>query len=137
MPEIFMAVDTTNYSDYYRALARKDVFRSFIVEYVDRNRTRILSEYKTFEDFYKRFEFSSADIKSFIKKGEDSGIKYIENQYNRSKDEMFLILKALVASNIWQTNEYYRIVNQSDDVIRKAVEIISDPVTYDKILGKN
>ena len=47
MPDVFMAVDTTNYSDYYRALVRRDVFRSFILEYADRNRARIASSYSS------------------------------------------------------------------------------------------
>ncbi len=136
MPDVFMAADTTSYSDYYRALARKDVFRTFTLEYTDRNRTKISSEYRTFDDFYKRFDFSSADIKAFIKRGEDLGVKYVDNQYNKSKDEMLLILKALVANNIWQTNEYFRIINKDDDVIKKALEVISDANTYNRILGK-
>jgi len=44
-------------------------------------------------------------------------------------------LKALVANNIWQTNEYYRIVNEDDKVIKKALEIISEMDNYNRILG--
>jgi len=47
---------------------------------------------------------------------------------------MLLILKALVASNIWQVNEYYRIINEKDPVIDKALEVISDAGTYNRIL---
>ncbi|MBN2861676.1 MAG: PDZ domain-containing protein [Bacteroidales bacterium] len=137
MPDVFMSADTANYSDYYRTLVRRDIFRSFILEYTDKNRTKLESEYKTFEDFDRRFEFSASDIQSFIKKGEDLGIKYNDSQFNRSKGEMLLILKALVANNIWNTNEYFRIINQDDEVIRKALEVISDAVTYNRILGNS
>jgi hypothetical protein len=44
-------------------------------------------------------------------------------------------LKGLVATNIWQTNEYFRILNQGDVVIEKALKIISDKSAYNKILG--
>jgi len=37
-----------------------------------------------------------------------------------------MVLKALVANNIWQTNEYFRIINEKDAVIEKALKIISD-----------
>jgi hypothetical protein len=40
-----------------------------------------------------------------------------------------------VANNLWQTNEYFRIVNQDDPIIAKALKIVSDPDTYNKILG--
>lgn len=136
MPDVFMAVDTTNYSDYYRALVRRDVFRSFILEYTDRNRAKITSRYSSFDEFRERFQFSTEEIRDFIKRGEEMGVKYVDNQYNRSKEEMLLVLKALVASNIWQVNEYYRIINDSDPVIERALEVVSDTRTYNRILGK-
>lgn len=136
MPDVFMAVDTTNYSDYYRGLVRRDVFRSFILEYTDRNRAKITSRYSSFDEFRERFQFSTEEIRDFIKRGEEMGVKYVDNQYNRSKEEMLLVLKALVASNIWQVNEYYRIINDSDPVIERALEVVSDTRTYNRILGK-
>ena len=134
MPDVFMAADTANYSDYYRSLVRRDVFRSFVLEYTDRNRAKITSRYTSFDEFKEGFQFTSAEVNEFIKKGEELGVKYVENQFNRSKEEMLLILKALVASNIWQVNEYYRIINEKDPVIDKALEVISDAGTYNRIL---
>jgi len=134
MPDVFMAADTANYSDYYRSLVRRDVFRSFVLEYTDRNRAKITSRYTSFDEFKEGFQFTSAEVNEFIKKGEEMGVKYVENQFNRSKEEMLLILKALVASNIWQVNEYYRIINEKDPVIDKALEVISDAGTYNRIL---
>lgn len=134
MPDVFMAADTANYSDYYRSLVRRDVFRSFVLEYTDRNRAKITSRYTSFDEFKEGFQFTSAEVNEFIKKGEELGVKYVENQFNRSKEEMLLILKALVASNIWQVNEYYQIINEKDPVIDKALEVISDAGTYNRIL---
>jgi carboxyl-terminal processing protease len=135
MPDVFVAVDTSNYSDYYRTLVRRGIFNSYMLEYADKNRTNITSDYKTFEDFKNKFEFSSGDIKSFIKKGEDSGVKYVEDQYKKSESEILLVLKALLANNIWQTNEYFRIINEEDNVITEALKVISDKSAYNKILG--
>ncbi|MCX6334106.1 MAG: S41 family peptidase [Bacteroidia bacterium] len=135
IPDVFVAQDTSYLSDYYRALYRKDIFRSFVSEYADINRARITSEYKTFDDFKVRFKFTSDELRSFIKKGEDAGVKYNESQYRHSEEEMLLILKALVASRIWQTNEYFRIINENDTVIEKALQVINDGTTYNKILG--
>ena len=65
------------------------------------------------------------------------GVKYVDNQFDRSKEEILLILKALIASNIWHSNEYYRIINENDPVIDKAREIISDAKTYNSILARD
>lgn len=136
MPDVFVGVDTSYYSDYYRALSRKDIFRSFVLEYSDDNRKNITEEYKTFEDFRKRFTFSPDNIKAFIRKGEDAGIKYNEAQYRISEKEILLILKALVANSMWQSNESYRILNEDDSLIRKALNLISDGASYNRILGR-
>ena len=135
MPDIFVAADTTNFSDYYRSLVRKGIFNAFVLEYADKNRVRINSEYKTFEDYKARFLFTTAEIQDFIKKGEDLGVKYVDADYKISESEILMVLKALVANNIWQTNEYYRIINEDDNVIDKALEIISDRDAYNKILS--
>ncbi len=135
MPDIFVPADTTDYSDYYRTLVRKGIFNSFVLEYADKNRKEIISEFKTFDAFKERFEFSADEIKDFINEGEKEGVKYNEAQYNTSEKKILLVLKALVANNIWQTNEYYRIINEDDKVIDKALEIISDKDIYNRILG--
>jgi len=135
MPDVFVAVDTSKYSDYYRALVRRGIFNSFILEYGDEKRAEINSKYKTFDDFKKRFEFPEADIQSLIKKGEEAGIKYDEAQYRKSESEILLVLKALLANNLWNTNEYFRIINEKDNVIAEALKVISDRDRYNKILG--
>ena len=55
--------------------------------------TMLNSQYKSFEDFKKKFQFSPDDIKTFIAKGEAEGVKYNEDQFNISKDEILLVLK--------------------------------------------
>jgi carboxyl-terminal processing protease len=135
MPDIFVPADTSNYSDYYRTLVRRGIVNSFTLEYSDKNRKRLASEYMTFEDFRKRFSFSPEDIDSFIKKAEDSGVKYNDQQFSISKNEILMVMKALIASNLWRSNEYFRILNEDDKVIKKALQIVADKEAYNKILG--
>jgi carboxyl-terminal processing protease len=135
MPDLFIPADTSNYTDYYRSLFRKNIINSFTLEYADKNRKKIAAEYKTFEDFKKRFSFSSEEITAFIKKADESGVKYNDTQFQISKAEILNIMKALIASNLWQTNEYFRILNEGDVVIEKALQVVSDKAAYNKILG--
>ena len=135
IPDVFVAVDTTYNSQYFRRLAGKNVFNSFALEYFDKNRIYLTDKYKKFNDFKNKFEFSQEEIKAFIDKGEEEGIKFNEEQFNISKDEMLLVLKGLVATNLWQTSEYFQIINQNDTVIEKALQVISDKKVYDELLG--
>ncbi|NSW93696.1 MAG: S41 family peptidase [Bacteroidales bacterium] len=134
-PDVFVPVDTSNYSDYYRNLVRRGVINQYALEYSDKNRTGLKSRYPVFDNYLTEFTFSEQEIKDLIKKGEEAGVKYSDSQFRISRGEILTLLKALVASNIWQTNEYFLILNQSDPVIKKALEVISDRNTYNKILG--
>lgn len=135
MPDVFVAADTSNYSDYYRDLIRKGVFASFILEYADKNRAKIKSSYPKFDDFKNKFNFSAEEVDNFTKAAEKTGVKFNEKQFAVSKDEILKILKALVANEIWRTTEYYRIVNEGDVVIEKALKVLSDNKDYNNILG--
>ena len=135
MPDVFVAIDTSYNSAYFRKLAGKNVLNSFALEYFDKNRTSLTGSYKTFDDFKKQFSYTPDDIKAFIAKGESEGVPYDEAQFNISKDEIILILKGLIASNIWKVSEYYQIINQNDNVIDKALKVISDSKGYNTILG--
>jgi len=137
MPDVFVAADTSYNSDYFRSLAAKNVLNTFTLEYYDRNRSVLSSKYKSFEDYRNNFEFGEEDIKAFIAKGESEGINYNEEQFNISKEEILLVLKGLVATNMWETNEYYQIINKNDKVIETALNVISDKNRYNSILGIN
>lgn len=135
MPDVFVSADTSFSSAYFNKLSAKNVLNTFPLEYFDRNRTMLTSQYKSFADFNMKFKFSSDDIKAFIAKGEAEGVKFNEEQFKKSEEEILLILKGFVASNMWKTSELYQIINENDKVIAKALKIISDKKSYNLILG--
>jgi carboxyl-terminal processing protease len=135
MPDVFVAADTSNYSEYYRNLIRKNVFNSFTLEFADKNRAKLKATYTKFEDFKNKFEFTTEDVNTFIKMGDDAGAKFNNKEYAVSKNEILKILKALIATDLWQTTEYFRIINEGDVVIDKALKVLGDEKGYNKILG--
>ncbi len=135
MPDVFMPADTSFYTDYYGNLIRKSVFNSYTLEYSDKNRKRLLSTYKSFDEYKAKFSFTQDEIKQFIKAGEDAGVKFNEKQFETSKDEILKLLKAIIASNLWQVNEYFRIINEGDPVIEKALKVLADKNEYNRLLG--
>ena len=137
IPDVFVAIDTTHNTQYFRRLANRNVLNSFALDYFDKNRIELVEKYKVFNDFKNDFQFSQEDIRDFIARGEAEGVRYDESQFNISKDEMLLVLKGLLAMNLWQTSEYYEVVNQNDDMIKKALQVISDTKIYNELLGYN
>ena len=135
IPDVFVASDTTYRTQYFVRLYNREIFRSFAVDYFDKNRTQLVDKYKVLSEFMDDFQFSQEDIKNFIARGESDGIRYNDAQFNTSKEEILLILKGYLAMNIWQTSEYYQIVNQNDKTVEKALQVISDKKVYDELLG--
>jgi carboxyl-terminal processing protease len=135
MPDAFVSADTSFYTPYFSKLSAKAVPGGFALEYFDKNRAMLTSRYKSFEDFKREFQISPEMIKLFIEKGEAEGVRYDEDQFNRSKEEILLVLKGLIATNMWKVNEYYQIINQNDKVIGEALKLIGDKRKYETILG--
>jgi carboxyl-terminal processing protease len=135
IPDVFVAIDTTNNTLYLRRLANRGVLSNFALEYFDKNRQQLIDKYKEFGDYKNNFQFSQEDIKDLIAKGEAEGVRYDESQFNISRDEILQYIKAFLAQNLWQTSEFVQIINQNDKAIEKALQVISDEKVYKTLLG--
>lgn len=135
MPDVFVPLDTSYSTQYFSRLLAKNVFNTFTLEYFDKNRDLLTSTYKEFDDFRIGFQITPEIMQSFIKKGEAEGVKFNEEQFNKSQEEISLILKGILATNMWETNEYFQVINQNDKVIAEALRIIEDKKSYNTKLG--
>ncbi len=135
MPDVFVSADTSYSSPYLYKLNSKGVINAFALEYFDRNHLKLDTDYKTFSDFKAKFNYTPEDIKALIAKAEKEGIKYDDSQFKKSEEEILLIMKGYLASNLWSISEFYQIMNQNDKVIDKALEVISNKKSYEAILG--
>jgi carboxyl-terminal processing protease len=136
MPDVFVSADTSYSSPYLNKLYSKGILSSFTLDYFDRNRNMLNTEFKTFQDFKARFSFSPEDVKALIAKAEAEGVKYNDEQFHKSEKEILMIMKGYIASNLWRISELYQIVNEDDKVIEKALEVISNKKNYEAILGQ-
>ncbi|HNX65469.1 MAG TPA: S41 family peptidase, partial [Bacteroidales bacterium] len=134
-PDVFVPIDTADYSEYYRDLVRTSTITSFTLKYADVHRKELLARYSTFEKFDKKFEFDEKSIQDMIAAGEKNGVKYNEEGYKTSSASILQLMKALVARDLWSMNEYFRIINKTDESIKKASDIIDNVSLYNDILG--
>lgn len=135
MPDVFVSIDTSYNTPYFSRLLTKSVFNTFTLEYYDKNRNALMSTYKNFEEFQKNFEITPDMIKAFIEKGESEGVKFDKDQFEKSKEEILLVLKGIIATNLWRANEYFQVINRNDKVIAEALKIIEDKKAYNAMLG--
>ncbi len=134
-PDIFIPVDTSDYSEYYRDMIRTSALANFCLKYGDQNRNMLHKKYRTFEKFNASFSFSEKDLQELMIEGEKHGVKFDEVGYRISYDSMIKLMKALIARDLWDMTEYFRVMNAGDEAISKAAEILGDEERYNTILG--
>ncbi|MFA6884958.1 MAG: S41 family peptidase [Paludibacteraceae bacterium] len=131
MPDIFVPLDTLKYTDYHRNLVAKGVVNKFVLNYVEKNRDRIMKLYpkkkaKSFEKFNKEFVVGDGVLAELVEAGNRDSVKFNEDEFEKSAALLKLQLKALVARDIWDMNEYYQVMNENNESYRKAVELLED-----------
>jgi carboxyl-terminal processing protease len=57
-------------------------------------------------------------------------VEWNDEQYQRSEKYIKLQIKALIARNVWEMQQYYEVTLTEDPVISKALEIIGNEKAY-------
>ncbi|MGM0626174.1 MAG: S41 family peptidase [Bacteroidota bacterium] len=138
MPDVFIPLDTTQVSDYHGELMRKGLIFSFAVQYVDNNRDMLHDKYPEFEKFESEFEVTD-DIIAELDEFANEKQEMKESMDDMDSDQLKRLkihLKSLVASDLWETNEFHQINNKMDPAFLKAVELLRNPEKYDAIIKK-
>jgi len=212
MPDIFVPMDTTRFTDFHRRLVALGIVNKVCVQYIDKNRSELKKKYPTFEKYKKEFEVDDVFLNSLVSaakkekgstlyptkkleyvpvklKGDKDSLglekrsikpqlkalepskdvtklqlknmldkfkkdhvvdqeiinKLLEStkndkdsvdliEFEKSKPLIKLQLKALIARDLWEMNEYYQIMDADNESLTKAVEILQTPGAYEKIL---
>ena len=73
-------------------------------------------------------------IDGLKKAAEEAKVEWNDEQFKRSEKFVLLQVKALIARNVWETQEYYRVMASEDAGIQKAMEILDNEKSYKKML---
>ncbi|MBR1631461.1 MAG: S41 family peptidase [Paludibacteraceae bacterium] len=134
MPDVFIPADTSSYSGYQRQLFAKGVINKFVTQYIDANRQQLLSRYADFEAYQAGFDITDKMTKTIIELGEKEKIAYDEVGYTRSLGNIKMVVKALIARDLYENQCYFRIINTQDQSLLKAIEILQSRREYERLL---
>lgn len=125
MPDYFVPLDTTKYSKCYRELSAKSIIINASLKYMDKNRKKLLKQYKTFDEFKKKFELPQETVDSIFAEGERQKITPKDDaDREHATRNIRLMVKGLVARDLWDMSEYFSIIYEDDEVVKKAVEML-------------
>ena len=123
-PDVFVPIDTSYYSDYYRVMLNLGILNRFILNYVDENRQNIIRRYPTFEQYDKNFTVTETMLDELQNFAEKEGLPKNTEMFAKSQQRIELILKGRIANDVWDRTALFRIVNRADPVFLKALEEI-------------
>jgi len=132
-PDRFVPLDTMPNTPYLRDLSAKNVINQYVVDYVDKNRKAITKQYKTDDRFVRDFQVGQAMLQDIVKRGEEAGVKFNQEEYDRSKVMLAVMLKGLIGRDIFENQTYDKVYNPHDPIFVEALRIIEGD-EYDKIL---
>lgn len=127
MPDEFVPLDTLKYTKYHRQLAAKTIIITANLRYVDEHRKQLRQQYTSFADFRQRFEVPQTLIDHIVAEGEKQNIKpKDEAELKATMPYLRTQLKALIARDLWDMDEYFAIMNELNDTVRRALELMNN-----------
>lgn len=134
MPDYYVPLDTLKYPKYFRELSNRGLLYKVAYNEVDLHREDIKKKYPKADDFYKKYVTPKELVDKVIEEGEKVEVKFDEEDFKIAKGQIELILKALLARDVYDAQTSYRITNDQSDSFNKALEIISDDEKYNSLL---
>ena len=124
MPDYFVPLDTTTYTKYHRQLVAKGIVNETVLRYIDNNRKTLKKQFPKFEVYRKNFEVPQQMLDDIRRAAEKKDVKpKDEEERERTLPYLKNQLKALVARDIWDMDEYFQIINETSDIVKQALKL--------------
>ena len=135
MPDVYVPVDTSEYSTYYRDMTAKGIINQYVIAYVDKHRKDISKRFSTVKDFDNGFIVTEEMMRDFIARGEQDSVKYDEEKYRISENLLKAIIKGLIARDVYGDQSAYSIIiNHRNKDLQAAYEVLNDRERFDRLL---
>ncbi len=136
MPDVFVPLDTTEFSDYYRDLVARGTINQYVIDYVDKYRKELSARYATVADYDRSFVVDSTMLHDLKLSGMRDSIEFDSVQYVRSKALIADVVKALIARDVYaDVSAYNMVINHRDPIFKEALRVINDDARYRELLS--
>lgn len=127
MPDIFVPLDTTTYSPYYRALRRYNLINDYTLRYVDEHRKELKRKYKKFDNYVQYFNVPTSLTDSIIAEGKRKKLEPKDDkELQATLEDLRYTLKCTIAYDLWDRNEYFRLINKRNDIVKRALQFLKE-----------
>ena len=135
MPDVFVALDTTDITDYYSNLIRGGHVNAYSLEFVNSNREQLKKKYPDVKAFIANFNTDASFMEGFFGyvSKEDPKLTFDQQAYEISGKAIRTRIKSNIAQDLFGYSESYQIFNELNEVVQKATMLYKDKTyqTYD------
>ena len=134
MPDFFVPIDTTRYTEYHRNLVAKGVIIRTTTGYIEKHRAELKQKYPTFDSFNRKFQVDEQLLADLRALGEKEKVKFDQEQHDRALPLITTQLKALIARDLWDMSEYFQVMNETNESVQQAIRVLKEGM-YEKVIS--
>jgi carboxyl-terminal processing protease len=123
MPDVFVPIDTNKYSAFQNKLFYNGVVTEFGFVYSDKHRDEFLKKYSA-DQYVKEYVPDDDILNEFYTLVQKKKFEIPAEERKRNTSALKQLIKAIVGRNLYDKDAYYPIINQTDNSIKKAVELL-------------
>lgn len=128
MPDEFVPLDTTSYAPLYRAINRNNLITPTVLRFTDDHRKEIRRKYSEIDDFIAKYEVPKSLVDDVMHQAEEKKLKPANDEdMQKTLSDLRFMLKALIAYNVWDRAEYFRIINSRNNSVTRALQLLQQP----------
>jgi carboxyl-terminal processing protease len=122
-PDIFIPFDTTSQPQAVLQLYVKGTFNNFVYQYYVQNKSSFQS-IKNPLDFYNTFKPGEKEFQQLSAYAIRRDTVDISKISASAKTDLLEKFQAMLARQIWHTEGYFEVSNETDPMIKKALEVV-------------
>lgn len=125
LPDIFVPLDTTMYTTFFKKVINKGLINDYVYNYLTKKVKP--TDYANASDFVNRFNFGTQDYNQFLNYCSSKKIEIDSKSTKLSRKIITIQIEALLAKFYFGDEGFYRAISTDDDFILKAIQKIKNP----------
>lgn len=121
-PDVFVPLDSIYFSGLLGEIAYRGLIRDYCFNYIDNNRAA-MSKFKSEDAFIEEFVVQDAMVAELIKVAEKEDVKVNKSALKKISPHLKNRIKAQLARNLFDDNAMYKVLTETDQDLKKALQV--------------
>ncbi|MBI1184934.1 PDZ domain-containing protein [bacterium] len=124
IPDVVVPVDTSFHNNYYKNITRRGLLYELALNYFNNNHDKLKDAYADYMVFDENFILPETIIDSLSASLNKLQVKFAEHEVEKSKERISLVFKAILARYLYGETAYYKVINRTDEIYLKAMNVM-------------